>query len=422
RRCTLGDIMNIKIYEFKKIFSSPVIVILTLIFLLFNGLSIFNKSYIANEFHVVNKIVAKVGYKINTTMKENLNVYYEEEFSKLNEKYFSKHNKNYENITEAFHDYELYSKKELKEIEEVAIIQSYYYEILALEEKYDLLNINELAKSSIEANKLKGKSKEIVERVYKNFGERFNELKKNGEQNNLFISPSHKMHNFLFIKILRSCALEIAILIVLIVAHLVNFEFENKTDHITYSSKRGRNLLIDKLSSSLVASLIVITLILGVTLAIYFITFDYSSLLNVPISTYFNWEYQLPLMSWFNISFIQYLLLTIGVIYVCELLFSLVTFSISYFVRNTYLVFAVFFIIWGLIFLLPEAIGVNNPLVFLTVFTPFNLIMMPSNLFSLSGILNSFKYYEAYTLIIWTITLIVLTYILIKRFKKQNLT
>ncbi|MPQ43914.1 ABC transporter permease subunit [Clostridium tarantellae] len=414
--------MNIKMYEFKKIFSSPVIVILTLLFLSFNLLNIFNSRYISNDFDVLNKIVNKVGFKIDNNMKENLKAYYEEEFNKLNEKYFSKYNKTYENITEAFNDNELYSKKELKDMEEVAIIQSYYYEILALEEKYDHLTIDELAKYSIEANNLKGKSKEVVERVYENFEERFHKLKENGEQHNLFISPKYKMHNFLFIDILRSCALEIAILIVLIVAHLINFEFENKTYHITYSSKRGRKLLIDKLCSSLVASLIVITLILGVTLAMYFITFDYSSLLNVPISTYFNWEYQLPLMSWFNISFIQYLLLTIGVIYACELIFLLVTFSISCFVKNTYLVFAIFFIIFGIVFLLPEAIGVNNILVFLTVFTPFNLIMMPSNLFSLSGILNDFKYYEVYTLIIWTIALIVLTYILIKRFKKQNLT
>src|SRR5699024_10784608 len=117
-------------------------------------------------------------------------------------------------------------------------------------------------------------------------------------------------------------------MVVLITAYLVNYEFDNNTQLLTYSTKRGRSLIVDKIYISLLVNIIVTTVIMGVGLITYFSVFDYSGLWNVPISSYLNADFPRPYMSWWNMSFIQYLLCSVGVIYICVLLFTGVTFII----------------------------------------------------------------------------------------------
>lgn len=60
------------------------------------------------------------------------------------------------------------------------------------------------------------------------------------------------------------------ILAIPITSQIVNLEFENKTQLLAYSSKRGRKLILDKLLASIVMCLGVTTVLIGATLAVYF--------------------------------------------------------------------------------------------------------------------------------------------------------
>ena len=57
--------MDIKIQEFKKLISSPVIIGLTVIFILFNIMSISSSSYFEEDIKIINNIISEFGYEIN---------------------------------------------------------------------------------------------------------------------------------------------------------------------------------------------------------------------------------------------------------------------------------------------------------------------------------------------------------------------
>jgi len=160
---------------------------------------------------------------------------------------------------------------------------------------------------------------------------------------------------------------------------------------------------------------------MGVTLLAYFIFFDYSGLWNVPISTSFNWEYKLPYISWWNMSFVQYLLSAIGVVYICELLFAGITFVISKFIKNNYIVFFIFAIIFGGSVLIPGFMPTTSNTIFITGFTPFCLVLNPFLWFMGNGASTVFKYYEIITVGVWSVLLIILCTLCIKRFKRESI-
>ena len=150
----------------------------------------------------------------------------------------------------------------------------------------------------------------------------------------------------------------------------MNYEFDNNTQAITYSTKKGRSLVKDKLYVSICANILVATVILFTSLGLYFIIFDYSRLWNIPISSYFNTDKNFIYMSWWNMSFVQYLFSGIGLIYVITLLFTGIVFIIARAIRNNYIVFFIFTIIFGLA-LITSIAPTNSNAIFIKSFTPF---------------------------------------------------
>lgn len=423
--------MNAKSYEFKKVITSPIIIALMIIFVSFNIFIIFQNRYYKKELKVLNKIVDKVGYKIDDNMKAKFKIYYEEELNKANDITYNKTSKTYKSAFEILESLnhnqgkykeDIYSKRELELINEVGIIEAYYNTIEGIDHTYEKLDFMQIAEGEIKKYRLSGKAAETLRREYEDFSERFHQLIKNGEHKNLFFMGSiYRMHSLLFKTLFRSFIFEIMIFSVLITAFIVNYEFDNSTHLLAYSSKKGRKLIMYKLLISVVTTVLIAALIMGLGLLTYFLQYDYSGLWQVPISSYFNAEYDLPYMSWWNMSFIQYLLLGIGVIYICSLIFNGIAFIISRLVKNSYIVFFIFAILFGLALVLPGATPTHSKLIFLGSFTPFMLIMNSFVWFMESGAFTIFKYYELITLTIWSVIIIGFSGLSIKSFKKQDI-
>jgi hypothetical protein len=126
-------------------------------------------------------------------------------------------------------------------------------------------------------------------------------------------------------------------------------------------------------------------------------------------------------MSWWNMSFVQYLFASIGLVYASMWLFTGVTFIIARYIKNTYIVFFAFAIIFGLFLLVPGMLSRDSNIVFIGSFTPFILITNPFMWFMESGAFTTFKYYELATVGIWSVLLLVLSILSIKRFKRQDI-
>lgn len=419
--------MNVKLNEFKKIITSPVILSLLIIFIFFNFFIIFENSFCRAELKILNNTVSKFGYKVDKETLENFKNHYNENLKKMNEITYKKTSKTYESASEFFqyqnHERNVYSKDDIEFFKNLSIEEGYYFTARNIDSIYNKIDIMQIAEGEIKKYNLSGKAAEIVRSEYKSFNKRFNELIKNEEHKNLFfMGNTYRMHSLLFKDLFRSFIFEIIILSVLITGYSVNYEFDNSTQLLAYSTKRGRNLIKDKLLSSIFANLITATLIISTGIMAYFSVFNYSGLWNIPISSYFNAEYNHPYMSKWNMTFIQYLICGIVIVYILTFLFTGITFVISRYMKNSYIVFFIFATVFAGALVLPSFLPTDSSAIFIGGFTPFILSMNSSFWFMESGAFATFKYYELIIVLMWTTIMIISNILSIKSFKKIDIS
>ena len=235
--------MDIRIKEFKKIVTSPIIIGLLVLFIVYNSIFIFQNSYFREELRVLTRLVDRFGYEIDDEMLEKYRLYYEEQLVSLNKITKEKTSKNYNSMAEFFADYkygleDIYDREELGLIMELGIMEAYYNTIEEIDEVYSSLDIMERAESEINKFQLIDKAAETVRNQYKAFSERFQQLVNNKEHKNLFfLGKVYRLHSILFKSLFKIIIFEIIILVVLITAYIVNYEFDNKTEAITYTTK-----------------------------------------------------------------------------------------------------------------------------------------------------------------------------------------
>lgn len=421
--------MNLKKYEFKKIILSPIFIGLTLIFLVYNTMMILNKSYMKKDLKVLNEIVSNVGYAITDEMMVNFQKYYKNELNSAKELLNKKDYDLYDTMGKFFDENYLYegdeskfNKDEIEFLNKILSIEVYYFLSSDLEQDYKRIDINKIAEKELTTSSYNEKINNIIRKNYNEFAIRFKELKENSEHKNLFFyGKTYKMHSLLFKDIFTAIIYEIMILIVLVTAFILNYEFENRTASVIYSTKRGRNLIKDKLMVVLGTTVLITTIIIGIALLIYFNVFDYSELWKIPISNYFGQEYNTHYMSWWNMSILKYLVAVIFVVYILEIIFSGITFILASFIKNTYIVFGTFLLIVGSGILLPVFIPAKFNIVIASVYTPFTLILNPSWWFMMKGMLQTNKYYEIITLLTWSIGILIIGMLCIKKFKRESI-
>ena len=228
------------------------------------------------------------------------------------------------------------------------------------------------------------------------------------------------MHSLLFKETLMKCIFEIIILVVLMTAYLINFEFDNKPNLLVYSTKRGRKNIKDKFSICVASSIGVSVIILGVTLLAYFINFDYSEVLNVSITSAFNWEYKLPYISLFDHTVLERLLLSILIVIICAVIFTTIAFIICALIKNSYLVIFIFFILFGISLLIPQAISNSSALLIYSQYNVFQLIINSHMWFMDMGPFM-LRNYEVITIATNATVVSLLAFLTIKKFKREDI-
>lgn len=418
--------MKIISYEWKKIISSPIIVVLLTVFIGFNLFLISSQFHVKEELTSISKIAELFGHEINEEMTAELEVYYQKELEKLQQLIFESNDKTYESaaafLSEKGYYLDEYSKEEQAFISDLIMLENYRYLISTIDETYAAIDLKSIAEKEIAKYQLSGAAAQTIAREYEKLEARLERLKENEEHKHLFFyGPIYKMHSFLFKSLFRTILFECLIIVVLLTSFIVNYEFESKTHLLAYSSKRGRNLLVDKFTAAILASLFVTTILLGSSLLLYFLFYDYSLFWHVPISNFFTTEYNFFYITWWKMSILQFLLWSITLLYICQLLFTAITFILSRFIRNSYYVFFVFAIVFGLALLLPGWMSNTSNLVFAAGFTPFALILNPHLWFMGTGAHTIFPYYEVGTAIVWLTLLTVVSFVCIKSFKNMNI-
>ncbi|MGU8317492.1 hypothetical protein ACV3LB_05775 [Clostridium perfringens] len=422
--------MSIKKGEWEKLFRNPVLIVLIGIFLIYNFILIKDNSYIKEGLEETNKLISQVGYKVDENMLKKLENMYDEKMKDLNELTERKLHKTFESMDEFlankdFHNWtyeeKVFSKEDMDLINQLSAINLYKNITPEFIHRIESLDSEKMAESNINKYGFKGEAANLVRKNYEDLGKRLQALKGNGEHKNLFFfGESYRTQNLLYKKVIGACLIEIMILVVLGVVFLINYERENKTLGLVSATKRGRNLIKDKVIVGLMYSILVAIIILGITLIVYFSVFDYSKIWNVPISSALNWEVG-PHISWYNLTVLQNLLLSIGVVLIISLISGGISLSLCLFLKSSYKAFFAFFILFGGLFMLPELFSMSSKLVIWSYFNIFVLTLNPQKWFAEAGALLTSKYYIEETLISNGIIVTIISLILIKRFKNVDI-
>ena len=177
----------------------------------------------------------------------------------------------------------------------------------------------------------------------------------------------------------------------------------------------------DKLGASVVTAALLTTFLLAVTLSTYFTVFDYTNLWGTSISSAFNWEYNFPNVSWWDLSVGLFLVGVIVIVYITMLLFSGLTFALTTLVKNSYIsaiLMATFFV---LALLIPGFMPTSSNLLFITSYSLSMLVMnIPASFMGSSGLIM-FKNFEWMTILCWTIITIVCCLFSLKWFNKKDI-
>ncbi|RDI41352.1 hypothetical protein [Falsibacillus pallidus] len=420
--------MRIIFLESKKALTSPIIIGLLLLFTAWNLFIIFDSSSFNRELSIINKIAGDFGVKITDGSLSRLNEELKMELSQLNAITKKQTGKTFKDTDDFFRqltyeNQDTYTSELQRSFNDLSIKQMYLQQAESFDKRYEAINIQKIGEGQIAGYHLSGSAAEMLRKEYSKLADRFEQLKKRKEYKSWFFAGKpFAMHSLLFRTIFLHILIESLILIVLSTALISNFEFENRTQLVAFSSKRGRKLMTDKLFSSFITSTTIFFILLAATLGPYFTVFDYSHLWSSSINSGLNWEFQLPYLSWWNFSLLEYMILAIVVSYICMLLFMLFVFSLSVVLKNSYYTFILFAVIFIALFILAGFIPGSSILFIISNYNLSTLFLNPHQWWMASSGLMMFKYYEVDTLAAWTIIYAIGCYAALKTFSKQDIS
>ncbi|GKV54763.1 hypothetical protein NCCP2222_07100 [Sporosarcina sp. NCCP-2222] len=415
--------MRIVLLECKKVIMSPVIIGLFLLFTAFNLLVIFNSSDHREELKIVNEIIDTYGREITPSSLELFKIDIQNDLLELEQLSGKRYDSVYDFLEGLdMEAYERYSEKEKTFISQLQLKEMYESTASSIDENYAKIDIEKFGQTSLEMYQVSGQAAKTYLAENEKFAKRFEEMIQNGEHKQWFFAgKAYMMHTFLFKNIFLQMTIEILLLVVLSTAFLATYEFEQRSHLVTFSTRRGRKLLLDKLAASLAMAVAIAALVLGSTLGVFFMVFDYSHVWETSISSAFNWEYNFPNVAWWDLSVGQFLLAVIGMLFIAILLFSGLTFAISILVKNSYITFFLVAAGFILLYMLPGFIPHSSNWVFAVGYTLPTLVMAIPGLFMGSSGLIFFKNFEWVTISAWTVFTIITLVISYRRFAKLDI-
>ncbi|HAQ07427.1 MAG TPA: hypothetical protein DCR24_07885 [Bacillus bacterium] len=413
--------------ELKKIFSSPIVMALLLLFTAFNLYLIYVNAPKSEDVEKINEVIDEFGSLMDKNGRYLLKDSYEiglESWNARNGKEFKSASEFFraENYYPAIDSGEILDE-ELEKMVDLNVKESILLTAEGLVMQYQKWDLLKNAEVQIELFGIEGDAAETVREQYKSLIPRLKEIKGNQEHLHIFLPGKiFRTHSLLFNTLFGVILFQIMLLVVVFTAFLTNYEFDQGSHLVAFSTKRGRGLMWDKLLAALSATGMVTAFILLAAFGTYFVAVDYSRLWHLPISTGFMIEPDgNPFISWWDLSFIQYFWLGILIIFVLQVLFTLITFVLSLWMKNSYVVFIVFAILFGLGLLVPGEMPKDSVLSLYTTFNPSSLVLGSKKWWMESGAFTTFKYYEIITVCVWVTGFILAGWFSMKKFHTRNL-
>lgn len=424
--------MDVVKFELSKIFLSPIV------WLLMMGLTLLSYWFITanvgdqSQLSILTTMVATYGAEINEESLAGWRQLHAIELEAMNKITKFRIGQTFPSVAElqrfayetGFNERDIFIEvDEWQQFERTSVVENYFLRAEGADDYYRGIDLNDFGEELIENM---GASGPLAEIILENFSAhqevRFSELIKNGEHLHFFFNGYfHGMHLFLFNSFLGIVTLGITVIVALVSAFLFGYEFDSKTNLLVYSTALGRKLQLEKLKAAGVATIMITLIMLVVSLGIFFLTYDYSGLWQVPISSIFMSTPLILFVSRYALTFGQYLIGVCALIIIAQLLFVKLTFCLFKLSKSSYLSVIYFSLIGAIGMTAGLFFPLHSRLLYFSGFNPFYMIHDLSGSFMIWDVSQTFQHFELATISIWVVILSVLSISCFQRFKKIDL-
>lgn len=129
---------------------------------------------------------------------------------------------------------------------------------------------------------------------------------------------------------------------------------KEKVDYIQYTSKIGRKIDRKKIIAATVSTFIIITIIITISMVIYFMKCGTTEFFNADINSIFNTEYII------DITYVQFIILKIIIIYIVGIVTAILTLVISKISKNYLAILATGVVVFAVINIITNDIILKN--------------------------------------------------------------
>lgn len=408
--------MRITWYEMKKALTSPIVLILFVAFLGFNGFQILSQSHAKEEINAVNDLIATYGRTITDESLSKLLNDLNEDAEQLGGQDGAESFLN--ELT--YERYEAFSQTEKEQVDRLELFYTYYIKGRDVEERYKGIHMDELRSEFLVSVKESSRFEKFMSQEFTNWEERYEEIVATEEYKEWFFLGEYKMHSEMYRSLMKNVALQSVILIVLMTALVTNYEVEQRTQLLLYTTQKGRFLMRNKFAASLLLATLTFFMLLIPSFILYFTIYDFSEVWQTVVSSGLNWEYKLPYITWWELEVWQFFLLAIAVEWGVVILIAVLGFCLSLWIKNTYFTWILSMAVLIGLFLLPSVFNAYPALQFVTLLNVTTLLLNPHMYFSGGITLTMVQYFEVWSLLIGFAVATILSILSYRRFMKKD--
>ncbi|MVO99211.1 hypothetical protein [Paenibacillus lutrae] len=290
---------------------------------------------------------------------------------------------------------------------------------------FEGLKASEIGEGYIRKYNITGENAENIRSKYTKLQPVIDEKAANGDAlSTYFGGQTYYRHSLLFETLFMAIIAESCLLALFAALISVTYENLRGTEPIIYASKIGRGILRTKLCASLMAAAAMTVVILGVSLCVFFLRFNFGDVWNDNVSSTFNYavnEYGKPFITWHSFTVGGYLWATIGATFGLAVCFVLLGYAAGVFVRNGYGAFIIAASVVGVTFLAKPLFPIGSVSRGIFTLTPVWLWENSGAWFTDGGVDIIWANFESLGLVVSLAVLSVAAFISTQLFKKREL-
>ena len=408
--------MKITWHEMKKALSSPIVLILFLACIGLNSFQILSQSHVKEEINSVNELIATYGRTITEESLSRLLNDLNEDAEQLGG----------QNGAESFLNeltyerYEAFSRTEKEQVDRLELFYTYYIMGSDVEARYKGIQMDELRSEMLLSVRENSAFESFMNHEFTKWENRYEEIVATGDYKEWFFLGEYRMHSEMYRTLLKSVAVQSVLLVVLMTALVTNYEVDQRTQLLLYTTKKGRLLMRNKFVAVLLLATITYFMLLLPTFILYFTVYDFSEVWHSVVSSGLNWEYKLPYITWWKLEVWQFFLLAAAVEWSIVLLITLLAFSLSLWIKNTYFTWILCMAVLIGLFLLPSVFNAYPALQFVALLNVTTLLLNPHMYFTGGTTFNMVQYFEVWSLLIGSAAATILSILSYRRFMKKD--